>query len=213
MMKFLDHLEEWIITFLIGAATLIIFVAVVHRYAAGLPIPGLQDWLLSSTSAGRRNSASTCSSGWPNSVRPTVFAPASMSALMCWSTACRTPGAKMRAASASSAVRSSPVIIGTLGARFVWENGMHYAVFTLLGMSHRRSSSRTDHPGSGVADLDRLFGRTARFLSDVFPLPAGYGGISSAPVNCRITIMVMSMALKRVTIRRFEAEIFRGGAQ
>ena len=30
--RVLDHLEEWLITFLIGAATLIIFVAVVHRY-------------------------------------------------------------------------------------------------------------------------------------------------------------------------------------
>ncbi|MEO7954213.1 MAG: TRAP transporter small permease [Polaromonas sp.] len=46
-MKILDHLEEWLITFLMGAATLLIFVAVVHRYAAGLPIHGLQDWLLS----------------------------------------------------------------------------------------------------------------------------------------------------------------------
>ena len=44
--RFLDHLEEWIITFLIGAATLIIFVAVLHRYTAGLPIPGVQDFLL-----------------------------------------------------------------------------------------------------------------------------------------------------------------------
>ncbi len=46
MLKFLDHLEEWLIAFLIGAATLIIFFAVVHRYAAGLPIPVVQDWLL-----------------------------------------------------------------------------------------------------------------------------------------------------------------------
>ncbi len=46
-MKFLDHLEEWLVTFLMGAATLIIFVAVVHRYMAGLAIPGVQDWLLS----------------------------------------------------------------------------------------------------------------------------------------------------------------------
>ena len=46
MLKFLDHLEEWLISFLIAAATLIIFVAVVHRYAAGLPIPVLQDRLL-----------------------------------------------------------------------------------------------------------------------------------------------------------------------
>ena len=46
MLKFLDHLEEWLIAFLMGAATLLIFVAVVHRYAAGMPIPGVQDALL-----------------------------------------------------------------------------------------------------------------------------------------------------------------------
>lgn len=45
-MKFLDHLEEWLIATLMGAATLIIFVAVVHRYASGLAIPGVQDALL-----------------------------------------------------------------------------------------------------------------------------------------------------------------------
>ncbi|MBL8528413.1 MAG: TRAP transporter small permease, partial [Burkholderiales bacterium] len=32
-MKILDRLEEWLITFLMGGATLIIFAAVVHRYA------------------------------------------------------------------------------------------------------------------------------------------------------------------------------------
>jgi len=46
-MKILDHLEEWIITLLMGGATTIIFVSVMHRYLAGLSIPGLQDWLLS----------------------------------------------------------------------------------------------------------------------------------------------------------------------
>jgi C4-dicarboxylate transporter DctQ subunit len=44
--RFLDHLEEWIITFLIGAATVIIFVAVVHRYATGLAPGAVQDFLL-----------------------------------------------------------------------------------------------------------------------------------------------------------------------
>ncbi|CUA85418.1 MULTISPECIES: TRAP transporter small permease [Gulbenkiania] len=34
-MKFLDRLEEWLIAFLMGAATLLTFVAVVHRYASG----------------------------------------------------------------------------------------------------------------------------------------------------------------------------------
>ena len=42
----LNHLEEWIITFLMGAATVLIFVAVVHRYLTGFPIPVLQDALL-----------------------------------------------------------------------------------------------------------------------------------------------------------------------
>lgn len=47
MLKVLDHLEEWLIALLMGSATLLIFVAVIHRYAAGLPVPVLQDWLLS----------------------------------------------------------------------------------------------------------------------------------------------------------------------
>src|SRR5271157_3999034 len=46
MLKILDNLEEWLIASLMGGATLIIFVAVIHRYAAGLPIPVVQDWLL-----------------------------------------------------------------------------------------------------------------------------------------------------------------------
>ena len=45
-MKWLDRLEEIFITFLIGAATTIIFVAVVHRYLSGLPLGSFQDALL-----------------------------------------------------------------------------------------------------------------------------------------------------------------------
>jgi C4-dicarboxylate transporter DctQ subunit len=45
-MKLLDHLEEWLIAVLMGGATLLIFVAVVHRYAAGTPIPVVQDLFL-----------------------------------------------------------------------------------------------------------------------------------------------------------------------
>ncbi len=44
--KFLNHLEEWLIASLMGAATLLIFVAVLHRYASGYNIPVVQDWLL-----------------------------------------------------------------------------------------------------------------------------------------------------------------------
>jgi len=46
MLKLLDRLEEVLITVLMGAATLLIFVAVAHRYAAGMSIPGVQDALL-----------------------------------------------------------------------------------------------------------------------------------------------------------------------
>lgn len=45
-MKFLDHLEEWLIASLMGVATLIIFVAVLHRYLSGWPIPVVQDYLI-----------------------------------------------------------------------------------------------------------------------------------------------------------------------
>lgn len=45
-MKWLDRLEEILITFLIAAATLVIFVAVVHRYMSGWPLGAFQDFLL-----------------------------------------------------------------------------------------------------------------------------------------------------------------------
>ena len=40
--RFLNHIEEWLITFLIGAATLVIFFAVVHRFLSG--VPWIQDF-------------------------------------------------------------------------------------------------------------------------------------------------------------------------
>jgi len=45
-MRFLDRLEEWLIASLMGVATLVIFLAVLHRYVSGFAIPGVQDWLL-----------------------------------------------------------------------------------------------------------------------------------------------------------------------
>jgi C4-dicarboxylate transporter DctQ subunit len=46
-MKFLDHLEEWLIATLMGAATVVVFIAVLHRYLSGLDIPVMQDFLIS----------------------------------------------------------------------------------------------------------------------------------------------------------------------
>ena len=46
-MKILDRLEEWIIASLLAGATLVVFFAVIHRYLQGLPIPGMQEYLIS----------------------------------------------------------------------------------------------------------------------------------------------------------------------
>ncbi len=46
MLKVLDHLEEWLIAVLMATATVVIFVAVVHRYATGIPVAAIQDPLL-----------------------------------------------------------------------------------------------------------------------------------------------------------------------
>ncbi|MBV5274763.1 MAG: TRAP transporter small permease [Lamprocystis purpurea] len=49
MLRILDHLEEWLITLLIGAATLLIFTAVLHRYSMDLSNAwgwdAVYDWL------------------------------------------------------------------------------------------------------------------------------------------------------------------------
>ena len=50
--KVMNYLEEALITCLMGAATIIIFVSVAHRYLSGFSIPYLQDFLLSIWAAG-----------------------------------------------------------------------------------------------------------------------------------------------------------------
>jgi C4-dicarboxylate transporter DctQ subunit len=130
--RVLNHLEEWLITFLIGAATVVIFLAVVHRFASGIPY--LQDYAV------RMNVS------WAQELCIYMFV---------WM-------AKFGAAYGVRAgthvgvdvlVRALPAskarylvmfgllagalftgIVGTLGARFVWDNGFHYAfMHTLLG--------------------------------------------------------------------------------
>ena len=133
-MKVLDHLEEWIITFLMGAATLLIFVSVLHRYGAGFRIPVVQDWLLSlhfswaqelciymfvwmakfGAAYGVRTGIHVGVDVLVNRLPPDWHKKAIMLALFF--------GAFFTGT------------IGTLGLRFVWENGMHFAMFTLLGI-------------------------------------------------------------------------------
>ena len=131
--RIINHLEEWIITFLICDATVVIFVAVVHRFASGIPY--VQDY------------AVRLDLGWAQELCIYMFV---------WM-------AKFGAAygvrhgthvGVDVLVRALPKskarylimfgllsgalftgIVGTLGARFVWENGFHYALMqTLLGL-------------------------------------------------------------------------------
>lgn len=133
-MKFLDHLEEWIVTFLMGAATLIIFVAVMHRYAAGLSIPGVQDWLLSINLT------------WAQELTIIMFVwMAKFGAAYGVRTGIHVGvdvminrlDDKMRAKFIVFGLAAGALftgIVAILGSRFVWENGAHYAFLQLLGM-------------------------------------------------------------------------------
>ena len=135
MMKILDHLEEWLVATLIGAATVIIFFSVLHRYASGWPIPIVQDWLLSlnmswtqelciymfiwmakfGAAYGVRTGIHVGVDVFINSLQPRIRAKFVVIGL--------SGGALFTA------------IIGTLGWKFIWEVGMRYAFASTFGFN------------------------------------------------------------------------------
>jgi C4-dicarboxylate transporter DctQ subunit len=134
-MKVLDHLEEWIITFLMGAATLLIFVAVIHRYGAGTRIPFVQDWLLSLHFSWAQELCIymfvwMAKFGAAYGVRTGIHVGVDVLVN-------RLPEDWRKKAVLVALIGGALFtgIIGTLGLRFIWENGMHYAVFHLLGLA------------------------------------------------------------------------------
>jgi len=134
--KFLDHLEEWLISFLMAGATLIIFVSVVHRYAAGLSIPVVQDWLL------------TLNFTWAQELTIIMFVwMAKFGAAYGVRTGIHV-GVDVLINRLNDKMRSKFIIFGllagatftgivaTLGGYFVWENGAHHAFLGLFGMPY-----------------------------------------------------------------------------
>ncbi|MGQ0708899.1 MAG: TRAP transporter small permease [Rhodoferax sp.] len=133
-MKFLDHLEEWFITFLMGGATLIVFFAVLHRYMAGFAIPGLQDWLLGLNMT------------WAQELTIIMFVwMAKFGAAYGVRTGIhvgvdvlinrlddRKRGKFIIFGLAAGALFTA--IVATLGANFVWENGAHYGFYKFFGL-------------------------------------------------------------------------------
>ena len=134
-MKFLDHLEEWLVTFLMGGATLIIFVAVVHRYAAGWAIPGVQDWLLSLSLSWAQELTIImfvwmCKFGAAYGVRTGIHV--GVDVLI------NRLNDQMRAKFIIFGLAAGALftgIVAVLASTFVWDNGAHYYWFNLLGMS------------------------------------------------------------------------------
>ncbi len=135
MNKFLNHLEEWIITFLMGAATTIVFFSVAHRYMAGVNIPGVQDWLLG------------LNFSWAQELCIIMFVwMAKFGAAYGVRTGIHV-GVDVLINRLSGSWRARFIvfgllagalftgIVGSLGAHFVWENGFHYASFTFFGIN------------------------------------------------------------------------------
>ena len=133
-MKFLDHLEEWLVTLLMGGATVIIFIAVLHRYAAGVEIPGLQDWLL------------TLNFSWAQELCIIMFVwMAKFGAAYGVRTGIHV-GVDVLINRMEDGARGKFIVFGllagalftgtvaVLGATFVWENGFHYALYSKLGL-------------------------------------------------------------------------------
>lgn len=132
MMRVLDHLEEWLITLLMAGATLIIFVAVVHRYGMGVEVlyPYLKDirlswaqelciimfvWMAKFGAAyGVRTGIHVGVDVMINRMQPKNRARFVLFGLLA--------GALFTG------------VVATLGARFVWENGMHYASLHAMGL-------------------------------------------------------------------------------
>ena len=134
-MKFLDHLEEWIISFLMGGATLLIFFSVLHRYLASAPIPYVQDYML------------TLNLSWAQELCIIMFVwMAKFGAAYGVRTGIHVGvdvvvnrlGDKTRAKLVLFALLAGALFtgcIGYLGAHFVWENGGHHDIFKWLGMN------------------------------------------------------------------------------
>ena len=132
--KALNHLEELLVTFLMGAATVIIFVSVMHRYMAGVNIPVLQDWLL------------TLNFGWAQELCIIMFVwMAKFGAAYGVRTGIHV-GVDVLINRMGDSTRSKFIVFGllagatftgivaALGTHFVWENGAHYAIFSWLGL-------------------------------------------------------------------------------
>jgi len=134
-MKVLDHLEEWLISFLMGGATLIIFFSVLHRYLAATPIPGVQDWMLQLNFSWAQELCIImfvwmCKFGAAYGVRTGIHVGVDV--------VVNRLNEKWRSRVVLFGLLAGALFtgsIGVLGGHFVWDNGAHFAFVKLFGMN------------------------------------------------------------------------------
>lgn len=139
VLKLLDHIEEWLISLLMAAATTVIFVAVAHRFLSGPTVAGLlgQDF---------QASMIAINMSWAQELCIIMFVwMAKFGAAYGVRTGIHV-GVDVLINRMVDSRRRKFVLLGllagalftgvvcVLGARLVWENGMHYASLHALGI-------------------------------------------------------------------------------
>ena len=151
--KILNHIEEWIIASLMGAATLLIFVAVIHRAASGASwdiqhVPYFHDHFPDfHLSIGFiQDAALKINLSWAQELCIYMFVWMAKFGAAYGVREGVHVGVDVLIARLPTEWRKAGVyiaivggmfftgVIGTLGLRFVWENGMHYAVYHAIGL-------------------------------------------------------------------------------
>lgn len=168
--KLLNHLEEWLISFLMAAATLVIFVAVVHRYLAGLPY--IQDIALKVHMSWAQELCIIlfvwmCKFGAAYGVRTGIHVGVDV---VINRMSPRNRGRFVIFGLLAGAFFTG--IIAVMGGAFVWER-RPLCLPAADRPDPRRRVRRAAHARPGMADLDRLLRHPAGLGADVLPLPAG----------------------------------------
>jgi C4-dicarboxylate transporter DctQ subunit len=132
--RLLNRLEETLIGLLMGGATLVIFLAVVHRYVAGLPIPVVQDWAVGLNFSWAQELCIImfvwmAKFGAAYGVRTGIHVGVDV-VINRFEEANRRRFVFFGLAAGALFTGS----VGSLGAHFVWDNGAHYAFLHAFNM-------------------------------------------------------------------------------
>jgi len=130
--RILDRLEEGLIATLMGVATLVIFVAVMHRFLSAVPV--VQDYTLRMNLTWAQELCIymfvwMAKFGAAYGVRTGIHVGVDVVLR-------KLPGPQFRWVVVFGLLAGALFtgIVGSLGATFVWENGAHYAIFHAFGL-------------------------------------------------------------------------------